>query len=262
MKKLVTGAVMIGLTTATLAAPAGAAGPSRSGSQSAAPQAVVHTADTERYRPRARFARPKTRFGDKDQNAHSIDHVHELQYRLRWVGVYRGPVSGYFGTKTRKAVKRFQRKVHLRRTGIANQPTWRNLIRRTIRRPKRIPQVCKRRGWHACYDRTKHQVTLFRNGRLHNAWLVRGGSSSHPTRRGTQPVYYRDKDHVSSLYGSPMPYSQFFDGGQAFHGSALMTDPFSGHSHGCINMYIKDARQLWMLTSKKRLVATVYGAWD
>ncbi len=59
-----------------------------------------------------------------------------------------------------------------------------------------------------------------------------------------------------------MPYSQFFDGGQALHGSGLMMDPFVGHSHGCINMYIEDARQLWNLTHNKRLYVSVYGAWD
>jgi hypothetical protein len=125
-----------------------------------------------------------------------------------------------------------------------------------------VPKVCKNPGWHACYDRQAHQVTLWHNGTLHNSWLVRGGGSQYKTRLGTNRVYYRDIDHVSGLYGSPMPYSQFFDGGQALHGSALMMNPFVGHSHGCINMYIEDSRQLWRITASKRLMVTVYGAWD
>ena len=96
-----------------------------------------------------------------------------------------------------------------------------------------------------------------------HTWLVRGGSYGRQTRLGTHAVYYRDIDHTSQTFGgSPMPYSQFFDGGEALHGSAYMIDPFVEHSHGCINMYIEDARQLWMLTNNKRLVVTVYGAWD
>jgi lipoprotein-anchoring transpeptidase ErfK/SrfK len=59
-----------------------------------------------------------------------------------------------------------------------------------------------------------------------------------------------------------MPYSQFFSGGEAFHGSATMTDPFTGHSHGCINMYNEDARQLWRLASTVRLAVHVHGAWS
>jgi lipoprotein-anchoring transpeptidase ErfK/SrfK len=82
------------------------------------------------------------------------------------------------------------------------------------------------------------------------------------TRTGHFRVFYRNIDHVSSLYNSPMPYSQFFSGGQAFHGSTYMMDPFSGHSHGCVNMYIEDARQLWSLTSNVRLGVHVYGRWS
>jgi hypothetical protein len=41
-----------------------------------------------------------------------------------------------------------------------------------------------------------------------------------------------------------------------------MMSPFVDHSHGCVNMYIEDARQLWGLTAAKRLFVTVYGAWD
>ena len=59
-----------------------------------------------------------------------------------------------------------------------------------------------------------------------------------------------------------MPYSQFFDGGEALHGSRLMMDPFVDHSHGCVNFYVEDARQLWNITYDKRLWVTVYGAWD
>jgi lipoprotein-anchoring transpeptidase ErfK/SrfK len=97
---------------------------------------------------------------------------------------------------------------------------------------------------------------------MRNAWLVRGGEYDLQTRVGNFHVFYRDIDHVSSIYDTPMPYSQFFSGGQALHGSGFMVDPFYEHSHGCINMYIQDARQLWRLTSTKRLGVSVYGSWD
>jgi lipoprotein-anchoring transpeptidase ErfK/SrfK len=44
-----------------------------------------------------------------------------------------------------------------------------------------------------------------------------------------------------------------------------MIDPFQGHSHGCINMYKEDARQLWKLTARtpmSRMKVTVYGRWS
>ena len=46
---------------------------------------------------------------------------------------------------------------------------------------------------------------------------VRTGRDGYETRTGLKKIYWRDIDHVSSIYNVPMPYSQFFDGGQAFH---------------------------------------------
>ncbi len=210
-----------------------------------------------------RWAREATRYGNADSSANSIKHVTELQYRLSWAGVYNSGATGYFGPRTREGVRTYQRREKLRVTGVATHRTWAHLLRDTVRRPGRIPRVCKTRGWHACYDRSTHQVTLWHGGRMHNAWLVRGGAyGRYETRVGKSVVYYRNIDHVSNLYGSSMPYSQFFDGGQAYHGSPYMLNPFVGYSHGCINMYIEDARQLWKLTSNRRLHVSVYGAWD
>lgn len=210
-----------------------------------------------------RFAREVVRKGDQDTSTRHIEHVRELQYRLKWAGAYRGPVTGYFGDLTRAGVKRYQRRENIKATGVATRATWRHLIPDSTRRRSAVPGACDRgRGWDACYDRKRHQVTLWRGGRLHNAWLVRGGDRGMATRTGHFRVFYRDIDHVSSLYGSPMPHSQFFSGGQAFHGSTYMMDPFSGHSHGCVNMYLEDARQLWALTSNVRLGVHVYGRWS
>lgn len=214
---------------------------------------------------RQRFARERVKIGARDSSPRRIRHVRELQYRLRWAKVYKGPVTGYFGKKTRRAVRKFQRRVNLRRTGVANRRTWRKLIPRTVRGRKHIPRACKSnrsKGPHICYNRRLHQVTLWRSGKLWNSWLVRGGSRSHKTRTGNFKVYWRHKDHISSLYGSPMPNSQFFSGGQAFHGSTYMMDPFKGHSHGCVNMYIKDARQLWQLTLKRNPKVHIRGKWS
>ena len=41
-----------------------------------------------------------------------------------------------------------------------------------------------------------------------------------------------------------------------------MVDPFTGHSHGCVDMYVEDAGQLWNLTSWTPLVVHVHGAWS
>ncbi len=254
---LLAGTPAAGAPTASTATRPGLAVTTSTGiqTQAAAPR---HT-----FSMRDRFAREIVRDGMSDQGVYKIAHVRELQYRLRWAGVYRGSVTGTFGSLTKAAVTRYQRREGLTAFGVANHVTWAHLLRDTIRQRGQIPKICRRAGWHACYDRSMHQVVLLKDGSYRNTWLVRGGSSDHQTRIGTHTVYYRDVDHKSATYdGSPMPYSQFFDGGEALHGSGFMTDPFYDHSHGCINMYIEDARQLWMMTNEKPLIVTVYGDWD
>ncbi len=256
----------VGALTAVIALAFGVA-PAQAGGATDQPAASVGKSSAAvlaaaGYSPRDRWARETSRYGNADTSVYSIAHVTELQYRLRWAGVYRGPVTGTFGPLTRDGVKRFQKRESLRRTGVAGHRTWAHLLHDTVRHRGAIPHICKTDGWHACYDRSMHQVTLWRNGVIRNTWLVRGGGSDTPTRTGNTRVYSRDKDHVSGLYDTPMPYSQFFDGGQALHGSAFMMNPFVDHSHGCVNMYIEDARQLWNMTSTKRLYVSVYGAWD
>jgi hypothetical protein len=248
------------ITVSTLT-PAQATAP-QSSSSSAVTAAAAARQGGDGFSMRDKFARERTRYGDQDTSVRHIEHVTELQYRLRWAHVYRGPVTGTFGPLTKAAVKRYQRREGIKVNGIATHNTWRHLIHDTVKRRAKVPQICKRDGWHACYDRKGHQVSLWHNGNLRNVWVARGGSSSTPTRLGTHRVYYRNIDHWSRMFNSPMPYSQFFDGGQALHGSATMMDPYVDHSHGCVNMYIEDARQLWRMTHDKRLVVTVYGAWD
>lgn len=210
-----------------------------------------------------RLSREPVRVGAVDRDQWHIAHVYEVQYRLRWLGLLGAAPNGHFGPRTRRAVKRFQRQRGLRVTGRVNAATWRPLIRTTIRGKAAVPQRCKRRGWHLCYDRARHQATLYRKGRVHNSWLVRGGATNTRTRTGHFRVQWRDEDHTSNQFGgAPMPYSQFFSGGQALHGSRAMMDPFVGHSHGCVNFWVEDARQLWSLTHDKRLHVHVYGAWD
>ena len=93
-------------------------------------------------------------------------------------------------------------------------------------------------------------------------WLVRGGAYSTQTRTGNYKVTARYKEKVSSLYDVKMYYFMPHSGGQGQHGSGFMVDPWVGHSHGCINMYIKDAKVLFNLTRNQPLRVTVYGAWD
>ncbi|THA63213.1 L,D-transpeptidase [Streptomyces sp. A0958] len=76
---------------------------------------------------------------------------------------------------------------------------------------------------------------------------VRTGRDAQETRPGRHTIYWRDRDHVSTIYdNAPMPYSQFFDGGQALHGHP--GDLYDGGgSAGCVNLTVDDAAKLWDL---------------
>jgi hypothetical protein len=230
-------------------------------SASPAPADTAETAAAS-WTLRDRFSREVVRPGDTDVDPWNIEHVYELQYRLRWRGLFHATPTGYFGPVTKAAVLQFQRRNDLPQTGVVGYRTWRVLIRQTVRGRADVPPYCFGPGWRACYDRSRHQVNLYRGGVLWNSWLVRGGAYDTPTRTGKFEVYYRDIDHYSSQFDAPMPYSQFFSGGQALHGSRLMMDPFVGHSHGCVNFWVEDARQLWDLTAEGPLRVRVYGAWS
>jgi hypothetical protein len=209
------------------------------------------------------FTREPVQRGDVDRDQYNIEHVYEVQIRLRRLGYYSGAPTGTFGETTERAVKRFQRALGLRATGRVLRATWEPLIRRSTFGKRTVPARCLQPGWHMCYDRRRHQASLYRNGRLHNSWLVRGGGYDTQTRVGDFTVQWRSENHRSRTYdNAPMPYSQFFSGGQALHGSRNMMNPFVGHSHGCVNFWVEDARQLWNLTYDKRLHVHVYGAWD
>jgi peptidoglycan hydrolase-like protein with peptidoglycan-binding domain len=248
--------VLMGLSGSSAAAPAAA------GAVRAAP---VLTAAVAAPTTRPRFYRETVRYGASDTSPYQISHVYEVQIRLTWAGAYSGPITGYFGPLTLAGVKTFQRSQRMLATGVVDAATWVRLIRvSTIRRggDRTLPAVCRSAGWHTCYSRSTHELFTFYSGTWWNAWLVRGGSYYLQTVLGTYVVYWQDIDHLSGLFsGAPMPYSQFFYGGEAIHGSATMMNPLVGHSHGCVNMYIEDAAELWRLTAGKRHVVTVYGRW-
>lgn len=224
--------------------------------------ATLDSTNAATWSLRDRFSREVVQRGDVDRDPYHIEHVYEVQLRLQRLGLFDVRPTGTFGPITEAGVKAFQKRNGLPVTGRVGYSTWPPLIRQSVRGRAGVPTDCKSTGWHACYDRWWHQVNLYHNGKLFSSWLVRGGSATTPTRTGRFHVYYRDVDHVSSLFNTPMPYSQFFSGGQALHGSRVMMDPYVGHRHGCVNSWTEDARQLWKLSSSRRLRVHVYGRWS
>jgi lipoprotein-anchoring transpeptidase ErfK/SrfK len=85
----------------------------------------------------------------------------------------------------------------------------------------------------ACVDLSTQQAWLMRNGSVNYGPVpVATGKPSAPTDPGTFHVYWKDLHHRSSVYhNAPMPYSVFFNGGDAFH-----EDSVTVPSNGCVHL--------------------------
>ncbi|WP_079127491.1 L,D-transpeptidase [Streptomyces sp. TP-A0874] len=132
--------------------------------------------------------------------------------------------------------------------GFAGPTSWgRARLARAKKEPnagRRCPEAPDTRI--ACVDLTRQLMWVQRGGDVvFGPVSVRTGMPDHETRTGRHQVYWRNKQHVSSIYETPMPFAQFFDDGEAFHGVyGNIFDP-GGGSHGCVNLAYTDAERLW-----------------
>ncbi|MGC0421357.1 L,D-transpeptidase [Embleya sp. AB8] len=92
-------------------------------------------------------------------------------------------------------------------------------------------------GRAICIDKRTDRLTWVIDGKVQYATDVRFGSAETPTREGAFSINFKSRDHVSTIYHTPMPYAMFFSGGQAVHYSAdFAARGYNGASHGCVNV--------------------------
>ncbi|GAA2405869.1 hypothetical protein GCM10010433_00360 [Streptomyces pulveraceus] len=174
--------------------------------------------------------------------------VRELQARLRQIGHFDRSPTGYYGSVTVAAVRSFQDKRGLSRTGRTDTLTWRKLLGMTHEptaaelNPPTTRQVAKpdkrcMTGRVLCISKNSRTLSWMIDGRVVSSMDVRFGSQYTPTREGTFSVYWKSRHHVSTIYHTAMPYAMFFSGGQAVHYSAdFAARGYDGASHGCVNV--------------------------
>ncbi|MDT0570373.1 L,D-transpeptidase family protein [Streptomyces sp. DSM 3412] len=174
--------------------------------------------------------------------------VRELQARLRQIAwLFAGP-TGTYDELTVRAVKGFQGKRGLPRTGKTDSVTWARLLNMTREpgkwdlyayggQPAASPDPRCMTGRVLCISKTSRTLRWMVDGRTLTTVEVRFGSEYTPTREGVFSVYFKSRDHWSTLYDTPMPYAMFFSGGQAVHYSAdFAARGYYGSSHGCVNV--------------------------
>lgn len=189
------------------------------------------------------------------------DDVRDLQARLKQIYWFQTDVTGVYGDVTTAAVRGFQTKRGIPATGEVDQRTLDRLDAMTTtptdaelhnrgNTPGALDARC-RTGRVLCVDKTSSTLRWVVDGQVLQTLDARFGAAATPTREGVFHVYLKDADHVSRLYGSSMPYSMFFSGGQAVHYSSdFASVGYAGASHGCVN--IRDYDGLASLYSQVR----------
>jgi peptidoglycan hydrolase-like protein with peptidoglycan-binding domain len=178
--------------------------------------------------------------------------VRDLQARLKQIGWWSGDVTDTYGSTTAAAVKAFQGKRQIPVTGEVDQRTLDKLngMTRTPTsdelnnvKPAAAPVSAAGldprclTGRVMCISKATRNLTWVIDGQPQMKLAVRFGSEYTPTREGTFSVFAKYRDWTSTLYGSEMPYSMFFSGGQAVHYSSdFAARGYSGASHGCVNV--------------------------
>jgi len=184
----------------------------------------------------------------------SSEMVRELQVRLAHVGLFDATVTGYFGNVTKGAVQAYQEGKGEEPTGEVYPDLWALLQSETptpteeelyppppaveppVVNPGSLDARCLT-GRALCVDKSDDTLRWVVNGRVVMEMDARFGTSEFPTREGQFSVFWKSRDHVSSLYEAEMPFAMFFSGGQAVHYSGdFASEGYDGGSHGCVNI--------------------------
>jgi len=97
-------------------------------------------------------------------------------------------------------------------------------------------------------NKTTQRLFVSVNGEPRYEWPVSTARWGYSTPNGTYHPERLERTWYSSKYhNSPMPYSIFFDGGYAIHGSYEVSHIGRPASHGCIRLHPRNAAVLFSL---------------
>jgi len=86
-------------------------------------------------------------------------------------------------------------------------------------------------------------LSVFRGGYEIGTAVILYGASDKPTPLGVFKVTQKDADHVSNLYGAPMPYMlRLTNDGVSIHGADVVRD---AATHGCVGVPTAFAKKLF-----------------
>ncbi len=94
-------------------------------------------------------------------------------------------------------------------------------------------------------------MNVYVHGQLMHTWAVSTGRRGYNTPSGHyRPVRLERMWHSRKYHWSPMPYSIFFRGGYAIHGTTETRNLGRRASHGCVRLHPSAARRLFSLVRR------------
>ena len=103
-------------------------------------------------------------------------------------------------------------------------------------------------GLVAKVDISSQRMRVYQNGKLAYTWPVSTGRKGYATPTGTYRPQRLHRMWYSRKYdNSPMPYSVFFRGGYAIHGTSYVKQLGRPASHGCVRLAPGHARTFYNL---------------
>jgi lipoprotein-anchoring transpeptidase ErfK/SrfK len=106
-------------------------------------------------------------------------------------------------------------------------------------------------------DISEQRMMVFVNGWPRYSWAVSTARSGYRTPVGAYKAYRTEKMWYSRKYDmSPMPYSIFFKGGYAIHGTNYVKRLGTPASHGCVRLHTDNAKQLYALVREAGVATT------
>jgi lipoprotein-anchoring transpeptidase ErfK/SrfK len=100
-------------------------------------------------------------------------------------------------------------------------------------------------------DISSQTMTVLQHGRVKYRWRVSTARAGKVTPTGQWTAKWLSKNHRSSRYnGAPMPYSIFYNGNFAVHGTNQVSRLGRPASAGCVRLDVKNAATLYSLTQR------------
>ncbi len=95
-------------------------------------------------------------------------------------------------------------------------------------------------------DLSDQRMNIYVNGRRYHSFKVSTARRGYVTPTGAwRPTRIHEMWHSRKYDMSPMPYSVFFKGGYAVHGTNSISRLGTPASHGCIRLHPTDARTFY-----------------